>query len=186
MAGIHRKHQLSSLVSMILVLTAFSFVNAAGWSPRAIYSKTAPAVVFISAFNERSPLGSCGTGSIIDSNGTILTNSHVLTDPKTGMPYAKIVVCLKPEHLSGNSNNDLTQRFSAHIVTRSPELDLAVLKIDRANGWLPTVVIGDAGEVATGDPVAAIGHPEGGGLWILTTGTISGVKKMGAPGRVSD
>jgi serine protease Do len=55
-----------------------------------------------------------------------------------------------------------------------------VLKIKGIKTELSVIPIGDATKVLTGDQVAAIGHPEGGGLWILTTGTISGTKIIGS------
>jgi serine protease Do len=41
------------------------------------------------------------------------------------------------------------------------------------------IQIGDSEEVEVGEPVAAIGHPGGGGLWTLTTGTVSSVRRDG-------
>jgi serine protease Do len=65
------------------------------------------------------------------------------------------------------------------VVARDPELDLAVLRVEGASKGLPSIVFGHSSEVSIGDPVAAIGHPQGGGLWTLTTGTISSSRTMG-------
>jgi serine protease Do len=167
------------LLSLIIIFSGASSAGANGFTPREIYSKDAPAVVFISAFDQGSSTGSAGTGSIITPEGLVLTNSHVITNANTKRLYGTIVVCLKPAKLSGDSNDDLKQCLSARVISRDAELDLAVLKLENVQGALPTMPIGDASDVSTGDPVAAIGHPEGGGLWILTTGAISGVKKIG-------
>jgi serine protease Do len=168
------------LLSLIIIFLSAVYAGAVNFTPREIYSRDAPAVVFISAFDQGSRTGSAGTGSIITPEGLVLTNSHVITNAKTKNPYNTIVVCLKPARLSGDSNDDLKQCLSARVVSRDAEIDLAVLRLENVQGVLPTMPVGDAGAVSIGDPVAAIGHPEGGGLWILTTGAISGVKKIGS------
>jgi serine protease Do len=169
----------TGLLSLIIILLSAVSSGAVNFTPKEIYSRDAPAVVFISAFDQGSRTGSAGTGSIITPEGLVLTNSHVITNAKTKNPYGTIVVCLKPARLSGDSNDDLKQCLSARVISRDTEIDLAVLKLENVQGVLPAIPLGDAGTVSIGDPVAAIGHPEGGGLWILTTGAISGVKKIG-------
>ncbi len=176
--GLKMKLKVWLLLLIIVFLDAAS-AGAFNFTPREIYTKDAPAVVFISAFDKGSSTGSAGTGSIITPEGLVLTNCHVITNANTKQPYGTIVVCLKPVKLTGDANYDLKQCLSARVVTKDAELDLAVLKLENVQGVLPTMPVGDAGNVSTGDPVAAIGHPEGGGLWILTTGAISGVKKIG-------
>ena len=164
---------------LIFFLLAPTLVQALDFMPRDIYKKAAAAVVFISGFNEGKAIGSAGTGSIISSDGLVLTNNHVITDPSKNKPYDVIVVCLKPSQLTGDTSKDLSERYNAEVVARNSDLDLAVLRIKEVKKELSVIPIGDASKVFTGDQVAAIGHPEGGGLWILTTGTISGIKKLG-------
>ena len=53
------------------------------------------------------------------------------------------------------------------------DLDLALVKIVGTEAPLPTIKFADSETVAVGDQVYAIGHPEQGGLWSLTTGIIS-------------
>ena len=55
------------------------------------------------------------------------------------------------------------------------ELDLALLEILDPPAHLPTVAFADPDDVEIGDEVVAIGHPEQGGLWTLTTGAVSTV-----------
>lgn len=167
------------LVCLLLFLIFPALAHAVDFVPREIYKKASGAVVFISAFNEGKAIGSAGTGSIISSDGMVLTNSHVITDPEKNKPYNSIVVCLKPKQLTGDTSRDLSERYNAEVVTRNPDLDLAVVKIKDLRRDVSVILIGDASNVSTGDQVAAIGHPEGGGLWILTTGTISGMKLLG-------
>jgi serine protease Do len=55
----------------------------------------------------------------------------------------------------------------------STPLDLALLKVESPSVPLPVVSFSEATQGRIGDRVVAIGHPEQGGLWTLTTGVIS-------------
>jgi serine protease Do len=142
---------------------------------REIYQKSGAAVVLILATDDGKS-GSGGTGSIIGKDGSIITNGHVILNA-SGVPFKTIYVYLKPAKISGDNAEDLKQRFTVSVKAYSPPtaLDLALLKIDGPPVNLPTVEFGDPDNVNIGDPVVAIGHPEQGGLWTLTTGTISTV-----------
>ena len=59
------------------------------------------------------------------------------------------------------------------MVAFSQPLDLALLKLDGPPGPFPVLELDDSDRAEIGDRVVAIGHPEQGGLWTLTTGTIS-------------
>jgi serine protease Do len=61
----------------------------------------------------------------------------------------------------------------AKVVAYSQPLDLALLKLDGATEALSVVDVSESGRARIGDRVVAIGHPEQGGLWTLTTGVIS-------------
>lgn len=84
-----------------------------------------------------------GTGMIIDSQGHILTNYHVVGNAN------KIDVLL--------SNGD---SFQAKLVGSDPKTDLAVIKI-LTKDQLPFVTFGDSDKVEVGEWVVAIGHPRG-------------------------
>jgi serine protease Do len=84
-----------------------------------------------------------GTGFIIDKDGYIVTNNHVVKDAD------KIKVVLKDE-----------REFDAEIVGRDPQTDLALIKID-ATTELPTVRLGSSAKLQVGEWVAAIGSPFG-------------------------
>lgn len=83
-----------------------------------------------------------GSGFIVDANGLILTNAHVVADAKD--------VTVK-----------LTDRreFSAKVLGADPKTDIAVLKIEAKN--LPTVPLGSARDLQVGEWVLAIGSPFG-------------------------
>ena len=95
-----------------------------------------------------------GSGFIIDSNGTIVTNNHVVDNAKS------VSVTL----------SDGTE-LPAKIIGRDPRTDLAVLKVD-AGHKLPYVELGDSGNVDPGQWVIAIGNPFGLGDTV-TAGIVS-------------
>jgi serine protease Do len=141
-------------------------------SPKHIYKKAGPGVVFILA-SEGSQMGSVGTGSIIRNDGLVISNAHVFTKPNSSRLKSDIAVYLKPHRVSGNHQKDLTRRYKGKILAYDVPLDLALLKIIGFDTTLTTVDFADSDEVVIGDKVYAIGHPEQGGLWSLTTGVIS-------------
>jgi putative serine protease PepD len=109
-----------------------------------IAQRILPSVVSISARGERG--GGTGTGFVIDSNGFILTNDHVIADAAADGGSIEVQL------------NDGTT-LKATIIGRDSSYDLAVLKIDRRG--LTALTFGDSDEVAVGDAVIAIGSPLG-------------------------
>lgn len=102
---------------------------------------------------------SLGSGVIITSDGTILTNNHVID----GATDIKVQLSDKRE-------------FTAKLVGTDPRTDIAVLKIDAAN--LPTLSIGDSSRLHVGDVVFAIGDPFGVGE-TATMGIVSATGRSG-------
>jgi serine protease Do len=84
-----------------------------------------------------------GTGFIIDQEGFIVTNNHVVEGAE------KIKVVLQDE-----------REFEAIIVGRDPQTDLALIKVE-AGKKLPAVPIGRSSELEVGEWVVAIGNPFG-------------------------
>jgi len=84
-----------------------------------------------------------GTGMIIDSQGHILTNNHVVG----GADKIKVLLA------DG-------RQYDASVVGTDPKTDLAVIKI-KADGEVPHVTFGDSDKIEVGDWVVAIGHPRG-------------------------
>jgi len=83
-----------------------------------------------------------GSGVIVTTDGTILTNNHVID----GASDIKVYLSDKRE-------------FKAKLVGADPKTDIAVLKIE-ANG-LPTLPLGDSSQLNVGDLIFAIGDPFG-------------------------
>lgn len=157
-------------ISAFIALPAF----AKQLTPREIYKQYGKAVVLVFA-TDGSAQGSAGTGSIITKDGQIITNSHVVAHE--GTPFKKIFVYLKPDKLVGSMQDDLKERYKATIEDIDYNLDLALLKMEEPPADLQTIAFVDPDTVEIGEPVVAIGHPETGGLWTLTTGSISSVVK---------
>ncbi|WP_312700325.1 trypsin-like peptidase domain-containing protein [Sedimentibacter sp.] len=104
---------------------------------------------------------SMGSGFIVDSNGYIVTNSHVIEDGK----YDQITVSL----IDGTTE-------VGEVLWYDKSLDLAVVKINRTN--LPVVELGDSNELMVGEPVVAIGNPMTLDLErTVTQGIISGLNR---------
>jgi len=169
---------LSALCAGLVVLGAPSLAAAgpAGGdiSPRQIYQRVGPGVVLIMAVSKEGS-GEMGTGSILDDEGHIITNAHVILQGSTRQPYEVIHVYLKPARITGDPKVDLSNPLSAKVMNWDRELDLALLKLEDRPGALKTVPLGESSAVEAGDPVVAIGHPEQGGLWTLTQGVVSTV-----------
>ncbi len=140
-----------------------------------IYREAAPAVVLIIGQNQaKDKQGSVGTGSIITSDGHIITNAHVVIAQTTGKPYPRLRAYLKPEEVTGKNSEDLQNAFLLTCNNWHNELDLALCKIENSPPYdLPFLTFSSTNEIDIGSEVLAIGHPEGGALWTLTSGKIS-------------
>lgn len=102
---------------------------------------------------------SLGSGFILDSDGYILTNAHVIRGAD------EILVKLADG-----------RTFNARIIGMDEKSDIAVIKVN-AKGSLPTVRLGNSDQLRVGDWVVAIGNPFG-----LTQTVTSGI--LSAKGRV--
>src|SRR5512132_742446 len=97
---------------------------------------------------------SLGSGFVIDTEGHIVTNNHVIQDAD------EVTVILHDE-----------TRLEAKVIGRDAKTDLAVLKVE-PHGKLAPVKFGDSDVVRVGDWILAIGNPFGFG-GTVTTGIIS-------------
>jgi serine protease Do len=88
------------------------------------------------------PAYGAGSGFIVGSDGTILTNAHVVRGAD------EVIVKLTDK-----------RKFTAKVIGADARTDVAVLKITAAN--LPTVTLGDPNKLRVGEAVAAIGSPFG-------------------------
>jgi len=133
-----------------------------------VYKAVSPGVVYIqSTTTVRDFFGlfseareGAGSGSIIDEQGDILTNYHVIADAQ------KLTVSF------GGGRN-----YPAKVVGRDPDTDLAVIRLlEKPTEAITIVSMGDSDKLVVGQKVLAIGNPFGLDR-TLTTGVISGLQR---------
>jgi putative serine protease PepD len=124
---------------------------------RTIYARVSPSIVRIKVSNGGTE--EIGTGFVIDSGGTIVTNAHVVGAADRAQVFL----------------DDNTEAIDADIVGTDASSDLAVLRADSAKtSRLRPLTLADSDNVKVGDSVVAIGYP----LNIdrsVTAGIVSGV-----------
>jgi putative serine protease PepD len=143
-----------------------------GLTARDIYKRDAPGVVFIRSQivqRTQSPFDfglpqeqqgeATGSGFVIDRDGIILTNAHVVDG-------ARKVTVQFADH----------QRVNAKVLGKDESTDLALLKVDPSHLKLTPLPLGSSKSVQVGDPAVAIGNPFGLER-TLTTGVISAVQR---------
>ncbi|MGI9586015.1 MAG: S1C family serine protease [Acidimicrobiia bacterium] len=108
--------------------------------------------------SKEAPVGT-GSGVVVDDAGHIVTNAHVVQDA-----VSVFVVGI-----------DGVERPATVIATISDGNDLAVLRVDGADGLEP-VEVGSSLDMYVGDPVVAVGNPLGLGLTV-TVGVLSAVDR---------
>jgi Do/DeqQ family serine protease len=102
---------------------------------------------------------SLGSGVIVDPNGLIVTNNHVIA----GGTDIKVVLADRRE-------------FEAKVLLTDERTDLAVLKIEVPDEALPALKLGDSDALEVGDLVLAIGNPFGVGQTV-TSGIVSALAR---------
>jgi S1-C subfamily serine protease len=147
-----------------------------GLTPHAIYERDAPGVVFVKAlviqqvedpfdlFPQREQSLSTGSGFLINSNGLILTNFHVIegADRNSGVSVQFV--------------DNVSRR--ATVVGTDQNNDLALLKVDMAGvPPVPPLPLGESAAVRVGDPTLAIGNPFGLDR-TLTSGIVSALQRQ--------
>ncbi len=100
-----------------------------------------------------------GSGFVIDPEGVIVTNAHVVE----GVSTAQVRL------FDG-------RRFTARVVGRDTRVDLALLRLDGVSG-LPALPLGDSNRLRVGEFVLALGHPFG----LEHTVSFGIVSRVGAP-----
>lgn len=138
-----------------------------------VYENTNPSVANISTtsiqqdpfFRRQWQEAASGSGAVLDNQGHIITNFHVVEDAD------QIEVTLAS-----------TNTFPATLVGRDKEHDIAVLKVDAPAEELHPIALGSSSNLRVGQRVYALGNPFG---WdgTLTTGIISSLNRN-LPSRV--
>jgi S1-C subfamily serine protease len=139
-----------------------------------IYKQEGAGVVFVvskqEASSSDSPFGSpdgggggeaTGSGFVVDKEGTIVTNAHVVGDAEDVQVRFK-------------EDGDLVD---AKVVGKDQSTDVAVLKVDPSDADLQPLPLGSSGDAQVGDAVVAIGNPFG-YTRSVTTGIVSAKQRQ--------
>jgi S1-C subfamily serine protease len=141
-------------------------------TPHQIYEKAAPGVVYVASSVVRkvespfNPFGETqrgvdsGSGIVINGNGLILTNWHVVENA------VKVTVSFKENGAP----------VEAKVVGKNPSDDLALLRVPTNGLTLHPLKLGNSSAVQVGDPVLAIGNPFNLEK-TLTTGVVSALQR---------
>ncbi|MGC2162707.1 MAG: trypsin-like peptidase domain-containing protein [Silvibacterium sp.] len=161
-------HNLASNLTLTEAHAAPEY-NAQEMNNIAVYKKALPWVVNITSstltynfFLQVVPQQDQGSGFILDRQGHILTNNHVIAGGQ------QVEVTLANQH-----------RYRATIVGRDPVHDLALLQIDAPN-LVPAVLAATSRNLVVGQQVYAIGNPFG-LSGTMTTGIISAIRTIRSP-----
>ncbi|MBI2071279.1 MAG: trypsin-like peptidase domain-containing protein [Elusimicrobia bacterium] len=111
---------------------------------------------------ERRQYAGTGSGVIIDREGHILTNAHVISDAK------EIKVRL--------TVNGQKKTYQARLIGKDERIDLALIKIE-GRGPFPAAKLGNSDNVQVGDWAIAVGNPFGELEQTLTVGVISALRQ---------
>jgi S1-C subfamily serine protease len=138
-----------------------------------IYDRVSPGVAFVQAegppqepsalepFPQPEGATASGSGFVIDNEGHILTNAHVVQGA------GDIQVTLGEDE----------DPVDAELVGRDASTDVAVLQVDPDDTELHPLTLGSSSEVQVGDPVVAIGNPFGLERTV-TTGIVSALQRQ--------
>jgi S1-C subfamily serine protease len=124
----------------------------AAFDPAAIYASRASGVVTIYA-NLGADGSSQGSGFVVDDDGLILTNAHVITNASESRSV-RGASAVYVEFADGD-------RVTAEIVGWDLFSDVGVLRVAPSDHALDPVPLGNSSAVVVGQPVAAIGSPFG-------------------------
>ena len=148
--------------------------GASAFNARAVYAAAAPSVVDITAKvvtqassavpdpfapPQAQEATQTGTGSVLDTDGRILTAEHVIAGARS----------ISVEFQDGTSR-------PAKLLGKDSATDLAVLKVDATGLTLHPLALGSSRTLRIGDPIALIGDPFGYPR-SLSTGVVSGLDR---------
>ncbi len=134
-----------------------------------MYKRLAPATVFLSSiYTSDHPMldpmaTGVGAGFILDQDGTVLTNAHIVERASAIMATL----------FDG-------RQVRVEVIGSDPETDVAVLRLPREKGPYATVPLGDSDQLQAGQRALVVGSPFGLGF-TLTSGIVSGLGPL--PGK---
>ncbi len=161
----------TTIVQQSPLTTSNPAETAKGLTPAAIYKRAAPGVVYVRAdivqqsqspfdlFPQTQQGQATGSGFVIDKNGTILTNAHVIDGAQ------KVTVQFEDQKI-----------VDAQVIGKDLNSDLALLKVSPDGLNLDPLALGESKGIQVGDPTIAIGNPFGLDR-TLTTGVVSALQR---------
>ncbi len=176
--AVAEKNQLPNSNTQTQPTKQIEIINNTESPATAIAEKVSPSIVGIQVnyvtsnmwFGSQQASGS-GSGIIIESDGYILTNNHVIEaaiDTGNKISQGASIKIILP--------NQMDKSYDATIVGRDERTDIAILKVNLSE--LPAVDIGNSDDVKVGELAIAIGNPAGLELMgSVTQGIISGVNR---------
>lgn len=175
----------TSLLLLLAMLISLVAPHLSSARPRKqVIRETMPAVALIVAADIKDgqivPVSS-GSGTIVDSNGSVITNHHVLYDAKASRLHDLFIVGL---FRAADKEPELVCAGAPAKGMLKPDIDLALIQCDRdrdGNPWRPsswpTIPIRkiDTDDIIPGEQVWVLGYPNVGGSTIhVTAGLVSG------------
>jgi S1-C subfamily serine protease len=123
-----------------------------GFDAAQVYREAAPGVVTIRSIFAGSGGAAEGSGFVLDSDGEIVTNAHVVTDESSGKrkPAKEVFIEFPDRNV-----------VEAKILGFDPFADVALLKVEPDGFALHPLELGNDADLQVGQPVAAIGSPFG-------------------------
>ena len=125
-----------------------------------IVTQVKPGLVLINTTLQYNSEAAAGTGMVINADGLVLTNNHVIADS------TKITATVVA---TGNT-------YPATVVGYDTTGDVALIRLQNASG-LTTVPVGTSSPAKAGESVVAVGNAEGKGAITATPGQITGLNK---------
>ena len=161
--------------------TVYAPTSGTGQTPEQIYQGLSAGVVMVQSdfasagsniFGQPQSGQALGTGFVVDNNGYILTNAHVVQD--NGQKASSVTIVF-------NKGGGKTQQVKGEIVGIDTGSDVAVIKVDPNGVDLKPLPLGNSDQVQVGEQVVAIGNPLGYDFSI-TSGIVSAVgRSLQAP-----
>jgi serine protease Do len=154
-----------ALLPLLLLVTAPAFAEPCTEPFAAVYAKVSPTVVSIQAtkINKAKPQRRfetiVGSGVVIERDGQVLTNAHVVDSAA-----------------SLSATLDSGTKVPARVIGVDSMLDLALIRIETTSQLSPAR-LGDSSTLRVGDEVAAIGNPIG-LEQTMTRGIVSGLNRI--------
>ena len=128
-------------------------------SEQAIVNKVAPGLVIINTTLQYNSERAAATGMVINSDGLVLTNNHVIEDSTS----------ITAQTANGH-------QYRAKVLGYDVTGDIALIQLEGASG-LKTVPLGDSASVKTGDSVVGMGNAEGQYTIVPVTGQVTALNQ---------